>query len=214
MGHWHTVSHRQAIRAVKTLSNYQPKNNLKKEMEKKKYVKTEKHRKHLSESAKGKPRPWLSEIMKGENNPSKRPEVREKIRQSKLGQKNGMWKKEFSIDDRKKIGEKWQGEKNPNWKGGISRNNITERQLAWYSIEYKLWRKSVFVRDNFTCQLCREKGGKLHAHHIKSWRDYPELRYAIDNGRTLCIECHKKTDTYGFKTLRRTIKRQLQGVLR
>lgn len=65
------------------------------------------------------------------------------------------------------------------------------------SKEYKLWRKSVFERDNYTCIWCGDKtSGNLNADHIKPFADYPELRFAIDNGRTLCIDCHKTTDSY------------------
>lgn len=65
--------------------------------------------------------------------------------------------------------------------------------------EYKIWRQSVFERDNFTCIWCGQRGGKLEADHIKPFALFPELRLAIDNGRTLCKECHKKTDTYFYK---------------
>ena len=56
--------------------------------------------------------------------------------------------------------------------------------------EYKEWREAVFKRDNYTCQNCMRKGGKLNAHHIKHFKDYPDLRLDIENGITLCVDCH------------------------
>lgn len=81
------------------------------------------------------------------------------------------------------------GKNNPHWKGGISSEGIRIRQTR----EYKLWRISVFERDNYTCRFCGKRGDKtrLNADHIKPFADYPELRFAIDNGRTLCKDCHK-----------------------
>ena len=105
----------------------------------------------------------------------------EKIRQSKLGKPS-----------------KTRGEKSNLWKGGVTPINQTIRM----SLEYKLWRESVFKRDNYTCVWCGAKSGNgkaviLQADHIKPFYLYPELRFAIDNGRTLCKSCHKKTDTWG-----------------
>ena len=68
------------------------------------------------------------------------------------------------------------------------------------SVEYRLWRESVFKRDGWSCQICGTSGCEVQADHIKPFALYPELRFAIDNGRTLCIPCHKATPTYGFKT--------------
>ena len=87
------------------------------------------------------------------------------------------------------------GKKSANWRGGVTPLNQSIRT----SLEYKLWRKSVFERDNYTCIWCGEKG-YLEADHIKPFALYPELRFAIDNGRTLCKPCHRKTDTYASKT--------------
>lgn len=88
-----------------------------------------------------------------------------------------------------------KGSSNPNWKGGITPINKKLRN----SEEYKLWRKAVFERDKYICVWCKVSGAKayLHADHIKPFAFYPELRFAIDNGRTLCKSCHRKTDTYG-----------------
>lgn len=98
-----------------------------------------------------------------------------------------------------------KGKNNPNWKGG----KRSERKIAMGRIEYILWRSSVFMRDDYVCQICNERGGKLEADHIKPWALYPELRYAIDNGRTLCKDCHRQTDTWGFKTSRASMKGEL-----
>lgn len=54
------------------------------------------------------------------------------------------------------------------------------------------WRKAVFMRDDYTCQHCNQKGGRLEAHHIKEYSKYPELRTEVTNGLTLCYDCHNK----------------------
>jgi 5-methylcytosine-specific restriction endonuclease McrA len=53
------------------------------------------------------------------------------------------------------------------------------------------WRSAVFKRDNYVCQVCSNRGGRLHAHHLDSWSAYPLRRIFLDNGTTLCIKCHK-----------------------
>ena len=59
------------------------------------------------------------------------------------------------------------------------------------------WRLEVFKRDDYTCQICGQRGGKLNADHIKSYHAHIDIRWDLDNGRTLCIKCHKQTPTYG-----------------
>lgn len=81
------------------------------------------------------------------------------------------------------------------WRGGLTSKNHKIR----HNIELKLWRTSVFERDNYTCQNCKIRGGRLEAHHIKSFAKFLELRTSIENGMTLCRECHKLTDNYGNK---------------
>ena len=79
-----------------------------------------------------------------------------------------------------------------NWKNGSS----TERRKAMMNYDYKHWRRSVFERDNFTCQMCSRRGVYLNADHILPWSTHPDKRYDISNGRTLCLECHWQTPTF------------------
>ena len=150
---------------------------------------TPEHRRKLSEAQKGK---------------KPTPETLEKLRISHLGQKAwnkgiAMWKnKEHPRGGKGKTawnkGKKFpqvSGSKSHFWKGGITPINTAIRQ----SLEYKLWRTAVFTRDKFTCIWCASKE-EIQADHIKSFAHHPELRFAIDNGRTLCKICHMTTDTY------------------
>lgn len=87
------------------------------------------------------------------------------------------------------------GDKNNNWKGGITTENNRIRSSA----AYKEWRKTVFAKDDYRCLYCGERGGKLEADHILPFAYYPRLRLDINNGQTLCTECHKTTPTYKKK---------------
>lgn len=60
------------------------------------------------------------------------------------------------------------------------------------SIEHKRWSAAVKKRDNHTCQLCGTTEGRMEADHIKGFAAFPELRYELSNGRTLCILCHRQ----------------------
>lgn len=63
--------------------------------------------------------------------------------------------------------------------------------------KYKSWRDGVFKRDDYTCQMCKLRGGKLEAHHIYPWHSHNELRYELNNGTTLCIPCHRNIHRKG-----------------
>jgi hypothetical protein len=92
-----------------------------------------------------------------------------------------------------------RGEAHWNYRGYKNKN---ERKIAIAQDEYKQWRLAIFKRDEYTCQICNIKGGTLQADHIVPWCINKELRYDINNGRTLCIECHRKTPTYGVKAIK------------
>lgn len=77
----------------------------------------------------------------------------------------------------------WSGKKPP-WEK-------TSKELRNTTV-YKEWRKSVFARDDYTCQHCGQVGGELNAHHIKPYAKYKKLRYETSNGLTLCVSCHRE----------------------
>lgn len=119
--------------------------------------------------------------------------------------------KTHTSETKTKIASSHRGAKSHFWKGGASYLNHWIRSLS----KYRQWRSDVFERDDFTCQACNQRGGKLNADHIKPLSvilaenkvvsvdmaiDCEEI-WNLNNGRTLCYECHKNTDTYA-KNLR------------
>jgi len=103
--------------------------------------------------------------------------------------------KHWSEEIRKKISETNKKTKNRNRKVN-GKERCSYKHIS--DMEWRLWREKVFKRDNFICQRCGIKNHKglgksvcFQSHHIKGWTDYPELRYKLDNGVTLCLECHR-----------------------
>ena len=88
-----------------------------------------------------------------------------------------------------------KGEVHYNWKGGLSRPStlLNKAQRLRFHKEMKYL---ILKRDNFSCQMCDTKGKNLHVDHIQPWSEYVELRFSMDNCRTLCANCHYKV-TYG-----------------
>ena len=80
------------------------------------------------------------------------------------------------------------GKNHWNWKGGVTPENQRQRSSA----QAKAWRNAVFERDKYICQLCGKQGGKLNAHHIKSWAKHTDLRFEVESGITLCEKCHRQ----------------------
>jgi len=133
--------------------------------------------------------------------------------QKKLWQ-NPKYRKKMS-DVHKGNSGYWKNKKRPEltgkkchlWRGGLTKFKKQIRE----SIEYKQWRKDIFKRDNWICQHCKVRGGRLQADHypksfakiikennIKTLEQALQCKelWSLKNGRTLCEECHKKTDSY------------------
>lgn len=82
------------------------------------------------------------------------------------------------------------GENNPNYKESIENDERVKNRTY---TGYKEWRMKVFKRDGFNCLKCgtnSTRDNKLVAHHILNHYSHPELRIDVDNGATLCSECH------------------------
>lgn len=87
------------------------------------------------------------------------------------------------------LGKIKKGKNHWNWKGGIT----NKWDKLHNSPEYKNWRLEVWKRDNFRCRICFNKQSRLNplnAHHIKSRARHPKLIMDLDNGLTLCRDCH------------------------
>jgi len=122
----------------------------------------------------------------------------------------------------------WTGKKRPNMSGTnnpnsgkFGKSHPVFREIKQHSFyksiretyRYRQWRSGVFTNDEFTCVECNVRGGELQADHIKRFIDIInefniktldeaivcEELWDIKNGRTLCVTCHRKTDTWGKK---------------
>ena len=180
---------------------------------------SEEHKINLSLANKGKKRSAYhrKRISEGHKNPSL--ETRKKMGDAQRGSKNHWFGIKMSAERKKAISESKKGKRNIksqrenhwNWKGGLTPLHKTIR----YSLKYIEWRKSVFEKDNFMCVFCfirskKEHRVNLNADHIKPFalilkenniKNIVEAvmcteLWDINNGRTLCVNCHRKTKTY------------------
>jgi hypothetical protein len=85
--------------------------------------------------------------------------------------------------------EKITGKNNVNYNyNKTDEERLIERKYP----EYYKWRKSVYEKDDYTCQKCNQRSGILNAHHIEGYAENKDLRVDINNGITFCKKCHKK----------------------
>jgi hypothetical protein len=90
-----------------------------------------------------------------------------------------------------------KGINNPNYNPNLTIEERMQRRLTPEAIN---WSKKIKERDKYTCQICKEVGGKLHSHHLDGYAWCKEKRFDLNNGICLCKKCHKKFHkTYGNK---------------
>ena len=96
-----------------------------------------------------------------------------------------------------------QGDKSHLWQGGKTSKAKIMRTSLWYA----KWREAVYARDGYRCQMCGT-GVDLNAHHVKSFSGHPELRLDVNNGITLCVECHGIVDEKAKNMIRAKRRRR------
>jgi hypothetical protein len=197
------------------------------------YIRTEEaKRKHRESFSRPEVRLKMSESHKGIKMPPFTEEHKRKISESQKGEKGNKWGKKLSKEHREiliktntgrvckeetrqKISKATKGIKRPYHSGKNNPAYIDGRtpknKIIRESIEYYVWRDGVYSRDSWTCKKYNILGGKLVAHHILNFIQYPELRFAIDNGITLSDKAHREFHKkYGFTN---NTKEQLEEFL-
>lgn len=122
-------------------------------------------------------------------------------------------KRKFCGKECIRLGEKrLYGKDNPKYRVDARRRNRGGTHRKWVN--------AVINRDEATCQNCGARGVELHAHHVKAYQDFPELRFDVSNGLTLCFECHwnlhaaqNEKAVNSVDTLRGNAEPSLQGNL-
>ena len=127
----------------------------------------------------------------------------------KMSEAHKGFRYKHSEETKRKLSEANRGEKSYRWKGGIT----PLVRLIRKCFKYRQWRSDIFTRDDFICQKCNQRGRELEANHIKPFSiifaenkiksledalNCEEL-WNINNGETLCRNCHRKTDTWGWR---------------
>jgi hypothetical protein len=106
------------------------------------------------------------------------------LSESHIGQK-------VSDETRKKLSDARKGDKHWNWKP--DRTSLAVNEKKHLDSKYREWSRSVKNRDCWKCRISDDTcSGRLEAHHILNWAEYPELRYKISNGITLCHSHHPR----------------------
>jgi len=128
-------------------------------------------------------------------------ELRAKLSKAQLETPNHSNRgKHHTEETKQKISEantgRFLGEKSPNWKGGTSKEYAQLRT----TFAYRKWKRAVLGRDDYTCVKCGEREGVV-PHHILEFAYYPDERFAVDNGVSVCFNCHMGLHDWTVSTL-------------
>jgi len=97
------------------------------------------------------------------------------------------WKcsEKCSEETKEKLSKLCSGENSPNWQGGLS---FEPYPINWT----ETLRKSIRIRDRYTCQLCQCKWKRGQRSFVIHHIDYDKENCDPKNLITLCGTCHSK----------------------
>jgi hypothetical protein len=145
----------------------------------------------------------LNNHMKGKDNSGENNAMWKggKLKCSVCGKESSYWrKKDTKCADC--YHESQKGEGNTQWKP-LEQCKTDESKIWRKRVEYRKWRKEVFTKDSYLCQICGKNTRDLHPHHLNSFDKFVEQRFDVNNGVTLCTKHHKqfhKEHGYGKNT--------------
>lgn len=150
------------------------------------------------------PKPWKAKPLSQKT----KDKISKKTKERFKDKKQREYFRKMAKDQWNKIYNKTKilGKNHHNWKNAKTPLMIQIRS----SKEYKEWRDKVFKRDNYTCWLCGKKGGNLVAHHIRDFSKYPQERFNVTNGITLCEECHRIIHSKSYDFMIDTLESKLR----
>ena len=120
-------------------------------------------------------------------------ETKRKMSLQKMGSKNPMYGKPISEKQRAEFFKIYTAQNAKNWIVDRTKLKRNADKLKNKDSAYSAWRKTVWLRDNFACKIGNpDCVGRIEAHHILRWAEYPELRYEVNNGITLCHFHHPR----------------------
>ena len=92
-----------------------------------------------------------------------------------------------------------QGVDHHNYNPNLTDEERLKNRYRMSDGDFRVWANLIKDRDNYTCQICNQHRGNLNSHHLNGWNAFPEQRFDLDNGVTLCTDCHKEFHSqYGY----------------
>jgi len=118
------------------------------------------------------------------------------------GENSPMFGRTHTKEAKEKMSKSNKGKNNPNYNPNLTDEERAERKENRNNDQdFVKWSLQVKERDNFKCVIPECNNHDLESHHLDNWNDFPESRYDLDNGVTLCLEHHTSANGYSFHNI-------------